>query len=402
MTRRLFVRRFHAVVVASLVLAAVACGGARPAAEERVIRAERGQGDVVVAVAWPFERRKQIAFGEGLDLAVEEINAAGGIGGRRLRLVRFDDKESVDEGRLVAERISADPDIVAVIGHLQSYVTLPAAAIYDRAGLVMLSPASTEPALTSSGYTRVFRVTLSEETIGNQLADAARHRGFRRMAIHYIRNEYGRGLANAFEQRATESGITIAVRTSYDAEDPTAEDAFAPTLRQWSSSGLDAVFLAGEPPSAVRLLVAARHAGLTLPILGGDAMGSPELLSLAGPAAEGTVVASFFHPDEPRNEVKAFRDAFRRRYRTTPDAGSALGYDAVRLLAHAVAQAGSSVPDRVAVALHATRGWAGVTGTFTFDHTGETIGKRVVPLVVRHGAFTYAPERPSSAITARR
>jgi branched-chain amino acid transport system substrate-binding protein len=395
MTRRLF-------VLAGLLLSTAACHGTRAPAEERVARAERGRGDVVVAVAWPFERRHQIRFGEGLDLAADQINATGGIGGRRLRLVRFDDKESVDEGRLVAERISADPDIVAVIGHLQSYVTLPAAAIYDRAGLVLLAPVATDPTLTSSGYTRVFRVTLSEEAIGRQLADTAKRRGFRRMAIHYIRNEYGRGLANAFEQRATENGITVAVRKSYDAEDPSTADAFAPTLREWTNSELDAVFLAGEPPSAVHLLAAARQAGVTLPILGGDAMGSPELLSLAGSAAEGTVVAAFFHPDEPRPEVKAFTEAFQRRYHTTPDAGSALGYDAVTLLAHAMRQAKSSVPDRIAVALHATRQWSGVTGKFAFDPTGETIGKRVVPLVVRHGAFAYEPELPSPEITARR
>src|SRR5712692_4610381 len=97
-----------------------ACRGNESPSEERAFRAASARGDIVVAAAWPWALRKEIRYGDGLDMAVNEINAQGGIGGRRLRLARFDDKESVDAGLSVAQRIAADLDIVAVIGHLQS------------------------------------------------------------------------------------------------------------------------------------------------------------------------------------------------------------------------------------------------------------------------------------------
>ncbi|PYR70367.1 MAG: hypothetical protein DMF88_03065 [Acidobacteria bacterium] len=358
---------------------------------------DTAQHDVVIAVAWPWERRTQIHYGEGLDLAVEEENAGGGLEGRRIRVVRYDDGESIDEGRLVAERIAATPGVAAVIGHLQSYVTLPAASIYERAGLVLLAPVATDPALTSSGYRHVFRVTLSVTDIGRHLADTAARFGFRRIAIHYSRTDYGRDLSNAFETRAAELGLAVPVRQSYDASDSIDEPAIRSAMRQWADVGVDAVFLAGEPPTAANMLVLIRQAGVRLPLLAGDAMSSPEVLDLAGPAAEGIVVASFFHPDEPRPEVKAFTRAFRQRYGMTPDVGSALGYDAVRLIAHAVRESGSTAPAAIAAALHATRDWQGVTGAFTFDERGETVNKRLIEVKVRGGHFVFLDQRPVAA-----
>jgi branched-chain amino acid transport system substrate-binding protein len=289
--------------------------------------------------------------------------------------------------------------VVAVIGHLQSYVSVPAAAIYDLSGLVMLSPTATDPELTSQGYRRVFRATFTDRTVGRQMADFAASRGHRQVAIYYIRNRYGRGLANAFEERASELGVSVAARQSYDPSEQANERTFAPTLREWKEVDIDAVFLAGEVPSAARFITEARRQGITAPIYGGDAMSSPALIGVAGAAAEGTIVASVFHPDEPRAEVQRFTAAFRQRFGASPDAGSALGYDAVRLLAHAMREAGSTVPDEVARALHAVNGWQGITGAFSFDANGDLADKPLVKMVVRGGRFDYVPEQ---ALTASR
>jgi branched-chain amino acid transport system substrate-binding protein len=390
MTAHLHQPRSRAGVAALLALALLgACRGAQSVAEVRAARAARAAGDIVVGVAWPWESRKQIRFGEGLQLAADEINAAGGINGRRLRLVRADDRESVNEGRVVAQRFSADPDIVAVIGHLHSYVSVPAAAIYDAAGVVMLSPTATDPGLTAQGYQRVFRAAFTDREVGRQMAEFAAGRGFRRVAIYYVRDDYGRDLANAFEQRASEAGMRVAARQSYDPSDAISERTFAATLSQWKGLELDAIFVAGTVPAAALFIAEARKAGLTVPILGGDAMSSPDLISVAGKAAEGTIVASMFHPAEPRAEVQRFTAAFKARYGVAPDAGSAIAYDAVRLLAHAMRQAKSSVPAEVARALHATRDWQGVTGAFTYNGVGDPVGKPVIKTVVRGGRFEY-------------
>jgi branched-chain amino acid transport system substrate-binding protein len=345
--------------------------------------------DIVIGVAWPWQDQKDVRFDSGLQLAVDEINGAGGIRGRPLRLQRSDDKQSVDEGRLVAQRLASDPAIVAVIGHLQSYVTVPAAAIYDLAGKVMLAPAATDPELTSLGYQRVFRATFTDRTVGEQMADYAASHNLRRVAIFYIRNTYGRGLANAFEERATGAGLSIVARNSYDASEQISDRTFAATLDDWSHVRMDAIFLAGEVPSGAVFIAEARKHGLTAPVLAGDALGTDALIRIAGAAAEGTVVATDFHPDEPGVQVKRFVAAYTSRYGAQPDVGAALGYDAVRLLADAMNRAAGVNSEAIARALHATHGWQGATGEFTFDSTGSLVTKSVVRMVVRDGRFAY-------------
>jgi branched-chain amino acid transport system substrate-binding protein len=383
----------------AVVLAASAVFGAcRPSgspAAERIARAGRGAGDIVVGVAWPWATRRAVRYGEGLDMAVAEINAAGGVRGRRIVLRKEDDRESVDEGELVAQRLANDPDVVAVIGHLQSYVSVPASAIYDLSGLVMVAPTATDPELTAHGYSRVFRATFTDAEVGRQMAEYASRQGYERVGIYYIRSDYGRNLANAFEERANDLGLTIPVRQSYEPNAPTGSDSFGPALRGWSVVGLDAIFLAGEVPSAARAIVGAREAGLTLPILGGDAMSSGELISVAGKAAEGVVVATAFHAQEQRPEVRRFDAEFRRRYHAVPDVGSALGYDVVRLLAEGARRSGTLRPDSMAAALHALRGWRGVTGTFAFDSAGNLVGRPIAKMVVRGGEFAYLPDEPA-------
>ena len=373
--------------------ALLGCQAAGPSPQSRDARANAATGDVVIGVAWPWAARADVRFGAGLDLALEQINAAGGVKGRKLRLLKVDDHESVNDGRVTAQQLAANEDVVAVIGHLQSFVTVPAAGIYDLAGLVMVAPIATAPELTTQGYRRVFRATVNDRAVGRTLADIARQRGFRRLVICYIRDGYGRGVSNAFEERADEVGLTIVARESYDPNAGTDERAFVGILGALKDQNYDAILLAGENPSAPSLIKALRQAGITRPVLGGDAMSSTALLHLAGSAAEGTIVATVFHPDEPRKEVAQFVSAFEQKFGVPPDAGAALGFDALHLLADAIARAGTSAPSAIAAALHSrTTPFPGVTGQFVYDSTGEPRNKRIVTTIVDHGRFRFLPQ----------
>ena len=388
--------------ILACLLLTVACGRGGGVAESRARQADRS-GSVRVAVVWPWAVRAEIRFADGLQMAVDEVNTAGGLNGRPLEIVRFDDRESVDEGRLVAERIASDPAVVAVIGHLHSYISVPAAAIYERNGLVMVSPTATDVELTSRGYRSVFRVPLTDAEVGRQMADIAARRGYHRLAVYYVRNGYGRGLANAFEERATQSGLAVVTRQSYDPGSVGTDAVFEQTLSGWKDLEMDAIFVAGEVPSAARFVALARKVGIRTPILGGDAMGARSLLTEAGPAAEGMVVASFFHPDEPRPDVRAFVAAFRSRAGGEPDVGSALAYDSVRLLSNAVRNGGSAAPAAIARALRQGLGGSGVTGPFTFDDQGNRLGQRVISMVVDRGRFEFLREpQVASAEASRR
>lgn len=372
-----------------VVLLSAACSSREPW-EERVHRARHGSGDLVIAAAWPWALRKEIRYGEGMQMAVDEVNAGGGVGGRRLRLARYDDRESIDHGRIVAQQIADDPDVVAVIGHLQSYITMQTARVYNQAGLVLVAPTATDPKLTQIGYTRVFRATFTDNSVGRHLAELVASQQRSKVAVYYIRNDYGRNVANAFEERARQLGVAVQTRNSYDPSEQVSERTFEQVLTEWKPMDLDAIVLAGEVPSAAIFVTQARRHGIDAPIIGGDAMSSPALMEVAGAAAEGTTVASFFNPDEPRPEVVHFNAAFTVKYGAPPDAGSALGYDCVRLLAHAMKEAGSAVPEDVARALHALKSWRGVTGAFSFDEGGDA-AKPVIFSIVRGGRFEYLP-----------
>jgi branched-chain amino acid transport system substrate-binding protein len=379
------------LILAALAAAAAACGPGTPA-EERARLGREGEGDITVAAVWPFQYRAELRFAEGVRMAVEEVNAAGGIGGRTLKVRMEDDRGSVNDGLLVAQKLADDPSVSAVIGHLNSYVTVPAAPVYESGGLVLLAPASTAPELTAKGYTRVFRIIPTDRQTGREMAEYAAQRGYRRIAIYYVRNSYGRALANAFEERAATTGITVVARASYAPEAQGDGRTFAPTLAEWRDMELDAVFLAGQVPQAGYLVAEARRQGITVPILGDDAMGSPALVQAGAEAVEGTVVPAPFHPHEPRPEVRRFADSFRRRYGTDPDAGAALGYDAVQVLAAAMRTAKSAAPEDVAAALRAMKNHEAVTGLVSFDARGDLSARAMVKTVVRGGAFHYLGE----------
>ena len=144
--------------------------------------------------------------------------------------------------------------------------------------------------------------------------------------------------------------------------------------------------LAGYLPEAAHFIRMARDVGIALPVLAGDALDSMELVTLAGEAAEGTHVVSVYHEDAPYPDTKAFSAAFKKRFNAGANYGAAQGYDAMRLIAYAIEQAGTTVPDEVADVLRKTRDWMGVTGLHTFTETGDVM-KPIVLKVVRDGQF---------------
>lgn len=346
-------------------------------------------GPITIAVIWPWESRGMLLYGEGLQLALDEVNGAGGPLGRPLVVLREDDHESVDRGRVVAQRLAQNHDVVAVVGHLQSYVSLPAAAIYDLSGLVHVAPTATDPRLTQQGYRRLFRITFTDRETGAQMADVAASRGYRRLAIYYIRNAYGRSLANAFEEQAIERRLVVADRQSYDPDTTTGNRTLSDILTAWQDLALDAVFVAGEPRQAATMIEAARARGIGAVMLGGDALGTVDFIDRGGAAVEGTIIATAFHPHDQREEVQRFAAGFRQQYGLEPDASAALGYDAVHLIAHGIETARSVEPDRVADALRATRDWRGVTGRVTFTDAGELLDRSLGTVVVRNGGFDW-------------
>lgn len=381
-------------LTAALMLALlIACGTSRDPAAERAARAGSSTGEIVIGAAGPFTG-DLAQFGQsmlnGINLAVDEINAAGGVlGGRKLRIETGDDQAKVNEGTLVAQRFAGNPDIVAVVGHFNSGVSITASAIYEKSGILQITPASTNPKLTAQGFNLIFRNLPNDDENGRQLADFAGRKGFRRMAIYFANNAYGKGLADVFEARAKELGIEIVDRQAYD---PERDEDFRPVLTGWKSQNLDAVCISGENPKGAVMISQAREIGLKVPFMGGDGIASPELWEIGGAAADGTFVTSYFHPGDPRPEVAAFNEAYQKRYNRLPDVWAAQSYDAVKAIVAAIEKGQSAAPPSIANALRSFADWQGVTGAHTFDANGDVVGKKVIVTVVRGGKFDLYQE----------
>ncbi|KJS46597.1 ABC transporter substrate-binding protein [Desulfosporosinus sp. BICA1-9] len=340
--------------------------------------------EIVIGVAWPFETNKNL-FNEGIDLAVKEINSSGGIKGRELRLLKEDDGSELVKGMAIAESFAENNEIQAVIGHDNSFISIPASAIYNNAGLVMLSPASTAPELTKNDYKYIFRNIPSDDEIARQLTLYLAEQGYRRMVIYYSDDSYGNGLANSFEDHANSLGITIVDRFDYYTN---LED-LRRLHNRWQAYGVDGIFIAKTLPEGGQFISDAGQTGINLPFIAGDALDSPILSEIGGKAAEGTIIGSVFNPYIDRPEVKRFGTDFLAEHQKEPSSDAALGYDAVNMLANAIEKSDLLNRSSVAKELKNLGKWSGVTGIHEFDEKGDDIGDLVVLKKLLNGEFEY-------------
>jgi branched-chain amino acid transport system substrate-binding protein len=317
-------------------------------------------------------------------LAVNQINANGGIRGRKVELRIADDSGSEDAAVRVAEQLYADPAVVAVVGHLTSSSSLAAARVYGggAAPVVMISPSASNPEL--SGISPfVFRICPSDLKHGSQLARFAwQTLGARRAGIIYINNDYGRGVRGTFAAEFGRLGGTVLEADPYIPATPSLE----PYLSRMRRGSVDVLLLAAERPGAELALREMRSLGLKWPVLGGDALTGIEA---DGALAEGLRLSSAYLPDRRDERNSAFIADYARAFPgQRPDHRGAGTYDIVRLLARAIANAGA---DRRAIRDYLARvgrdkpPFEGVTGTIAFDGDGDVPGKTVVIGVVHDG-----------------
>ena len=363
-----------------------ACSGSDNPAENRAEKALKAKGDILIGAAAPWSEKSDLMW-EGISMAADEINRNGGLlNGRKIRVVQGDDKGDLTTGQLVAQSFADNENIVAVIGHSRSYISIPASIMYQYYGIVMISPLSTSVKLTAQGYPKIFRNIPSDRIFGEKIAEFCRNHGFNNILIYNIDDDYGRGIGNAFEISALANGLTILDRSSYD-ELSSARD-FREDIRFWKDNyRFDAIFLAGFVPQVAEFIVEARKMGVNVPIIGSDALDQPLLLSIAGKAAEDVYAGSVFHPDVDYPAMKTFLKSFRKSFGKDPDIAATQGYEAMMALAEGIRSAGTTVPADIAKAMHSLKSFKGLTGEFAFDENGDVSGKPLIMKVVKDGGF---------------
>lgn len=376
-------------LLVAFTVAMAGCSGSDNPAENRANKAKESTGDILIGAASPWAEKRNLLW-EGISMAVSEINQAGGLlDGRKVSILQGDDKGDLTTGQIVAQTFADNLDIVAVLGHSSSYVSIPVSIMYQYYGLVMLSPLSTSDKLTSQGYQKIFRNIPSDRIFGEKLSEFCKFRGFENIIIYHINDDYGRGQSNAFEIASLSNGLTILDRSSYDSLS-SARD-FRNEIEFWLDNyQFDAIFLAGVMPQAAVFIREARNLGVTVPIIGGDALDHPMLLNVAGDAAEDVYVGSVFHPDLEYSAMEEFLGKFRKKYQEEPDIAATQGYEAMLVLAEGIRKAGTTVPDDIAAALHSLESFDGLTGKFSFNENGDVEGKPLIMKVIRDGKFQLA------------
>jgi len=337
---------------------------------------------IIVGAAGPWKEAYGAMNKMGIELAIEEINARGGVRHRPLQVIEQDDEGSGTKAAQVAADFVAKRELVAVIGHVNSGAMVAAAHVYDGE-LPAVATTATSPELT--GISRwTFRVISSDSANGIALARFADKLGRRRAAIIYENNSYGRGLADSF-QRAF-AGEIVSV-------DPIPEGIsdLEPFVSYYAREKADIVFVAGTDASGLALLREARRQGLRTDFLGGD--GWTGVVADTA-VSNGVYVGAPFTAEDPRPEAQRFVRAFRAKYQQVPDGNAALAYDATQLVAAAIEAVG---PDRGRIrdwlaGLDEKSALRGVTGNISFQPDGDPVGKSFVMTRIEKGLLTVAAQ----------
>ena len=333
---------------------------------------------IVVGAAGPWKEAYGAMNKMGIDLAVEEINAHGGVRHRPLRVLEQDDEGQGTKAAQVAADFVADRELVAVIGHVNSGAMVAAAHVYDGE-LPAVATTATSPELT--GISRwTFRVISSDSSNGIALARFADKLGRRRAAIVYENNSYGRGLADSFQKAF--AGEIVSVDPI-----PEGKSDIEPFISYYAREKADIIFVAGTDASGLTLLREARRQGLHADFLGGD--GWTGVVSDTA-ASNGVYVGAPFSAEDPRPEAQSFVRSFRQKYERLPDGNAALAYDATRLIAAAIEAVG---PDRKRIrdwlaGLDEQSAFHGVTGEIRFQADGDPVGKSFVMTRVEKGLLS--------------
>lgn len=316
-----------------------------------------------------------VSTDQGIRLAVEERNKAGGVKGRPIELVTADTSSKASEGGTAVTRLISQDKVVALLGEVASSITLAGGDVAQKLGVPNISPSSTNVRVTELGD-MVSRVCFTDDFQAWVVAKFLRENlKFDKVAILYDQGQaYSKGLAEYFQKSFTQMGGKIVANEAYVGGNP---DASA-QLQTIKGAGAQALFLPGYYGDAANFMKQAKGKGLTIPFIGGDGWDSADLVKIAKEAANGHYFSNHYSHEETRPEVQSFVAAYKARWGSVPDGLAALGYDAARVLFDAMDRAPSLDGRTLAAAIAATKDFKGVTGAITMDAKRNAQKKAVV------------------------
>lgn len=364
----------------SLVALGGCGGGEKTAAQDKA----QGAGEIKVGVAGPFTgaiAETGTTIKNAVLLAEEQINKAGGINGKQVKLDLQDDKADPKEAAAVANKFASDKSILAVVGHYTSSTTLAGSPIYNRAGLSHVGIGCTSPAVTDAGpFT--YRDITSDAYDGEFVAKWMIDEGFKNIAVAYENDDYGKGLAEVFKKKIESLGGQVPVMEPYNLGET--KD-FSAILTKFKSAKPDSLFIAGQYNEAAMLLKQGKGIGFKLPVFGSNGLYSDALIKLGGAEVEGLRCVGAFHKAASSQEASGFIKAYNEKYGMEPDIWAAYAYDAANILFDAIKNGGE---DRTKINEYMTtlKDFKGATGVTSFDQNGDCM-KEPLKLIIKDGKF---------------
>ena len=337
-----------------------------------------GTGDIKVGVYGDLSGQTA-SFGQstknGVQLAVDEINAAGGVNGRKITLVVEDDQGKPEQAKTVISKLINQDKVQAVLGEVASSNSLAAAPVAQEAKIPMITPSSTNPKVTEVGD-YISRVCFIDPFQGSTMAKfAAKTLNAKTAAIlGDVNSDYSKGLTQFFEEEFTKQGGKIVAKEAYTQNDPD----YKGQLTKIRNLNPDVIYIPGYYSQVGIIARQARELGMNMPLLGGDGWDSPDLFKLGGEALKNTFISNHYSADNPAPEIQNFVKAYKAKFNVVPDSLAALAYDSAKVLADAIKRAGGTDSAKLKDAINATKEFPGVTGKITLDASRNAVKPAVV------------------------
>lgn len=362
-----------------LALALAACGGNNAGGDGSA------GGTITFAVSGPLTG-DAASYGEnlqrGIDLAVEEINKQGGIDGQQVQLRYFDDKCDPTEGANVASRIAADDSIFAMLGPVCSATAQAQLPVLERSGLSVLSGATSSP-LLSGAFSNFARTIPSDAQVAVNMANlAVSVMDNQNIALLYASDDFGQPIEEGIAAQVEELGASVVSAESFV---PAKTKDFTPALTKIAAQNPDVVLMVGYYNDIGLALSQFANAGLSdVPTVSTPGVDHPDFIKLAGDAAEGEIVFSYYNSSSKLPANVEFVDAFQAKYSELPNEQAAYGYELPYMYKMAI-EDGATSEDLIEKVKTLT--YEGPTGTTSFQENGDVEGKAGVVLRVENGEF---------------
>ncbi|MDI7743241.1 ABC transporter substrate-binding protein [Lysinibacillus fusiformis] len=386
MAERKTLKRFASVFLASSLIVGALAGCSSSEGTSTEGGSASSDSSDVIKIGANLELSGAVAsygssIANGAELAVEEINAAGGIDGKQIQLVKVDNKSENAEATNAAIKLATKDKVTAMIAPATSGNVIATAQIANQYKIPTVTASGTAPNVTENedGTINdfVFRTCFIDPFQGIVAANFATNElGAKNVAIYADNaSDYAKGLAASFKEQIEANGGKVVAEEAYVADDTD----FKSILTRIKSANPDFIFIPGYYEEVGLIVKQARELGITAPLMGADGWDSPTLVELAGAEAlNNTFITNHYSSQDPEETIQGFVEAFKGEYNEAPNAFHALGYDTVYYIKDAIERAGSTDGEAIQKALAETKDLSLITGTFSVDEKHNPVKSATV------------------------